>query len=798
MDMRKILAAALSLTMVCTAATTFGYAPTAAYAADAVAEEPAAPTEDETVTYPIEAEVDGCQYSVYEDYAVFVKCPDNTLKGDYVVPAEVNGVPVTQLYGRVFGFQKELVSVTIPATVTKIGDHLSGYSTLEKYIVDKDNPSFCSVDGVIYTKDMATLVAYPSAKPETAFTVPDGVTKIGYGAFYTANITELKLADSVKEVDSFAFVNCRALEKAELGSSVETLGYHSFWGSEALKSIELPASVSELKGNVFEGCKSLASLTVMNPDCTFTDNEKTLGVKGTTVIRSYEGSTAQAYAEKYEFQFESIGEAPVSTQLVETADVKYGTADPIVKVIDGKPYDVKIFGLFSAEGKKALDETADAEKIEEIKSGIVASLTRAVTDVDFTAEPYFYAAAIPFIKEKAVGWYNDNYAATTGYKLTSLSIGNMTVTEQAASVVTETATATAPETTTTEAATASSSETTTATTTSPDPYNPLYVGDWHLQTTGTLPYDLASIDATVSSGGSGSVTLVYTDGAHAIYGMTWKSDGNNVTVTVDGGTYSAQYNSSTDSARVSVGGAELLFARGKSVQTTSSAETSATTTSSAAETTTTTASTTATAATSTVASTTAPETTTTKSDAEQIVGEWKVSGITDKDGNTSNDVDGMVLDFLFKEDGTGIFTSKSDENSEATEDTPFNWEIKDGYVVTVNTNNKDDIVSLKIESSELLTHESDEGFTLSFTRDGSKLGDVDGDGSVSAKDASAVLVEYSKLSTGADQTFTETQKKAADVNGDGKTDAKDASAILTYYSYLSTGGTDSFEAFLKH
>ena len=77
------------------------------------------------------------------------------------------------------------------------------------------------------------------------------------------------------------------------------------------------------------------------------------------------------------------------------------------------------------------------------------------------------------------------------------------------------------------------------------------------------------------------------------------------------------------------------------------------------------------------------------------------------------------------------------------------------------------------------------------------LGDPTGDGKVDANDASFVLVEYAKVSTGGESALTPEETAAADVNKDGKVDAKDASAILAYYSYLSTGGTDSFETFLK-
>lgn len=77
------------------------------------------------------------------------------------------------------------------------------------------------------------------------------------------------------------------------------------------------------------------------------------------------------------------------------------------------------------------------------------------------------------------------------------------------------------------------------------------------------------------------------------------------------------------------------------------------------------------------------------------------------------------------------------------------------------------------------------------------FGDPTGDGKIDANDASFVLVEYAKVSTGGESALTPEETAAADVNKDGKVDAKDASAILAYYSYLSTGGTDTLEAFLK-
>ena len=294
--------------------------------------------------------------------------------------------------------------------------------------------------------------------------------------------------------------------------------------------------------------------------------------------------------------------------------------------------------------------------------------------------------------------------------------------------------------------------------------------------------------------------LVYTDGTRPpVCDLTWTSDGDNVAVTAVGLPYSAKYDSETDSARVSVGGVELVFVRGKSAQTTTSAETESTTTSESAETATET-TTTASETSTTAASTTVPETTSTTpaSISDEVVGKWKYSKFTDSEGNPSDKFSNTSSELTLNADGTGKYTVVS---TEVTPEygTTFTW-TADGDTVTAildNAETEANMLFFTYKDGEL-TFEREDGI-VHFSREGSsasKLGDVNGDGAVDAKDASAILAEYSRLSTNADPTFIDAQKKAADVNNDGNTDAKDASAILAYYSFLSTGGKGSLEEYL--
>uniref|UniRef100_A0A9X9ZA79 Dockerin from ScaH n=1 Tax=Ruminococcus flavefaciens FD-1 TaxID=641112 RepID=A0A9X9ZA79_RUMFL len=67
-----------------------------------------------------------------------------------------------------------------------------------------------------------------------------------------------------------------------------------------------------------------------------------------------------------------------------------------------------------------------------------------------------------------------------------------------------------------------------------------------------------------------------------------------------------------------------------------------------------------------------------------------------------------------------------------------------------------------------------------------RLGDVDFNGIIDGRDATAVLTEYARISTGKPAEFVGNTALAADVNKDNMIDAADATHILTYYAISST------------
>ena len=71
-------------------------------------------------------------------------------------------------------------------------------NAIESINVSEKNENFCSVDGVMYSKDMTKLVLYPSISTKTEFTIPKSVSTIYETAFNnTKNIETLNIIGNI-------------------------------------------------------------------------------------------------------------------------------------------------------------------------------------------------------------------------------------------------------------------------------------------------------------------------------------------------------------------------------------------------------------------------------------------------------------------------------------------------------------------------------------------------------------------------------------------------------------------------
>lgn len=178
--------------------------------------------------------------------------------------------PVTELAEFSVSQNKYLVELKIGKNITKISDRsIMSNEELTTITVDEENTSFKSVDGVLFTYDMKTLVAFPTNKIPTGgvYTIPDGVEILSENSFYQADnekFTEVKMPDSVKRIEDRSFMSCR-FAKINISKNCEYLGIDSLSLNTNLSKIFIPSSVTEIGDYALNGCSALKEILMARP-----------------------------------------------------------------------------------------------------------------------------------------------------------------------------------------------------------------------------------------------------------------------------------------------------------------------------------------------------------------------------------------------------------------------------------------------------------------------------------------------------------------------------------------------------
>ena len=248
-------------------------------------------------------EVDGIYY-IYTNYGfnatvTYKDINYNSYSGNVVIPSSVIGANVNRIGDRAFYNSSDLTSVTIPKSVTSIGNYAFSdcpklksvtYASLENNVTSIGDYAFadCSSLTSVFISGYTTSIGeYAFAGTGLKYvdipfsvtsistglfaycfelksvTLPEDVTSIGDEAFFNCNsLTSINIPNSVTIIGNSAFHNCYSLTSVNIPNGVTSISPCAFFNCCSLTSVNIPNSVTSIGNGGFSGCSGLTSITV--------------------------------------------------------------------------------------------------------------------------------------------------------------------------------------------------------------------------------------------------------------------------------------------------------------------------------------------------------------------------------------------------------------------------------------------------------------------------------------------------------------------------------------------------------
>ena len=164
---------------------------------------------------------------------------------------------VTSIGDDAFRGCSSITSITIPKGVMSIGKAaFYNCKKLQRIDVTEENVNYVSIDGVLYKKDIRSIIKYPEGKVDlTEYSIEEGVVSIEEGAFYHCyKLTKVVIPESVKSIGNYAFRNS-GLTSITIPKDVDKINEQVFYFCNKLTSIEISSAIISIGDYAFDNTK---------------------------------------------------------------------------------------------------------------------------------------------------------------------------------------------------------------------------------------------------------------------------------------------------------------------------------------------------------------------------------------------------------------------------------------------------------------------------------------------------------------------------------------------------------------
>lgn len=193
---------------------------------------------------------------------------------------------VTIIDDHAFYYCASLVRAHLPASLESLGKGVfADCLEMIEYTVDEGNQNLVAIDGVLYSKDLLSLIHCPTGKSRSVI-VPEGVSVLinsafsgcsrldsialpktlttiqPYAFYFCSNLRHINIPDSVNTISDHAFEECSRLDSVSVPKAVASLQDSAFKSCTGLGSVSLPEGIGGIGNNVFQGCSNLTSVDI--------------------------------------------------------------------------------------------------------------------------------------------------------------------------------------------------------------------------------------------------------------------------------------------------------------------------------------------------------------------------------------------------------------------------------------------------------------------------------------------------------------------------------------------------------
>lgn len=186
-----------------------------------------------------------------------------------VIPSIYQNLPVTGIGDAAFTGCHTVEKIVIPASIKEIGKAFYRASSLKEISVKENNPNYKSVGGVLYDKNVTTIISYPPAKQDKEYIIPETVVTAEESSLrFAEHLEKVVIPASLTNVKTL-FEGCYSIKEGAV--SAENTAYKSLDGvlftkngeellyfppAKPAVSYNIPEGTLEVKAYAFDGCRT--------------------------------------------------------------------------------------------------------------------------------------------------------------------------------------------------------------------------------------------------------------------------------------------------------------------------------------------------------------------------------------------------------------------------------------------------------------------------------------------------------------------------------------------------------------